>query len=136
MKDRPIAARSYGPVGRRVLPAVLVAIAAIADGRGAHHYALDALLASVPFTAVAAIGAFGGYLDRRDDAVAALQALLWAAALVMVVLSCEVRSNAIHGVPPLAVSSLAACLGIFAIKATVAVAPYARRLAALRPAKP
>ena len=57
-----------------MLPAVLVSIAAIADAHAAHHFALDALLAAVPFTAVAAIAAFGGYLDRRDDAVVALQA--------------------------------------------------------------
>ena len=118
-----------------MLPAVLVAIAAIADGHGAHRLAFDALLAAVPFTAVAAIAAFGGYLDRRDDAVVALQALLWAATLVLLLVSCEVRSSAVHGVPPVGVSSLVACLGIFAIKATVAVAPYVRRLA-LRPAKP
>ena len=119
-----------------MLPAVLVVIAAIADGQSAHGLALDALLAAVPFTAVAAITAFGGYLDRRDDAVVALQALLWAAALVLLLVSCEVRSSAIHGVPRVAVSSLVACLGVFAIKATVAAAPYLRRLAALRPAKP
>jgi hypothetical protein len=119
-----------------LLPALLVVVAAFADGRGRHALALDALLLAVPFAAVCAIAAFGGYLDRRDDAVVALQALLWGVALVLLVLSCEVRSNAIHGVPPLAVSSLVACLGTFAIKAAVAAAPYARRLAALRPAKP
>ena len=119
-----------------MLPAVLVAIAAIADGHAAHGLALDALLGAVPFTAVSAIAAFGGYLDRRDDAVVALQALLWALALVLLLVSCEVRSNALHGVPPLAVSSLVAFLGIFVIKATIAVAPYVRRLASLRPAKP
>ena len=119
-----------------MLPAVLVAIAAIADGHHAHGLALDALLGAVPFTAVSAIAAFGGYLDRRDDAVVALQALLWGVALLLLLVSCEVRSSALHGVPPLAVSSLVACLGIFAIKATVAAAPYLRRLASLRPAKP
>jgi hypothetical protein len=119
-----------------VLPAVLVTIAAIADAHAAHRFALDALLAAVPFTAVAAITAFGGYLDRRDDAVVALQALLWGLALVFLLVSCEARSSAMHGVPPLAVSTLVACLGSFAIQATVAVAPHLRRLAALRPAKP
>ena len=123
-------------MGRRLLPALLVVVAAFADGRGRHALALDALLLAVPFAAVCALAAFGGYLDRRDDAVVALQALLWGVALVLLVLSCEVRSNAIHGVPPLAVSSLVACLGTFAIKAAVAAAPHARRLAALRPAKP
>jgi cyanate permease len=123
-------------VGRRFFPGVLVTVAALADSRGRHGLALDALLTAVPFAAVAAIAAFGGYLDRRDDAVVALQALLWAVALVLLIVSCEVRSNAIHGVPRLAVSSLVACLGVFAIKGAVAVAPHVRRLAELRPAKP
>jgi hypothetical protein len=43
-----------------VLPAVLVAIAAIADGHSAHRLALDALLAGDPYNAVSAIAAFGG----------------------------------------------------------------------------
>jgi hypothetical protein len=128
--------RSYGTVGRRVLPALLVAVAAYADGRGSHGLALDALLGAVPFVAVCALTGFGTYLDRRDDPVVALQALLWAAALVLLLLSCEVRSSALHGVPPLAVSSLVACLGVFGIKATLAVAPWLRRLVALRVAKP
>ena len=123
-------------MGRRVLPGLLVVAAALADSRGRHGLALDALLAAVPFAAVAAIAAFGAYLNRRDDAVTALQALLWGIALVLLVVSCEVRSNAINGVPRLAVSSLVACLGVFAIQAAVAVAPWVRRLAQLRPAKP
>jgi hypothetical protein len=40
-----------------------------------------------------------------------------------------------HTLPPLGWSALVGCLGVFAIKAAVAVAPYVRRLA-LRPAKP
>jgi hypothetical protein len=119
-----------------VLPALLVAVAAFADGRGAHALALDALLGAVPFVAVCALAGFGAYLDRRDDPVVALQGLLWAACLVLLLLSCEVRSNALHGAPPLAVSSLVACLGIFAIKASLSAAPYVWRLMALRPAKP
>jgi hypothetical protein len=123
-------------VGRRVFPGLLVTAAALADSNGRHALALDTLLAAVPFAAVAAIAAFGTYLDRRDDAVTALQALLWGFALVLLIVSCEVRSNAMHGVPRLAVSSLVACLGVFVIKAAVAAAPHVRRLAELRPAKP
>ena len=123
-------------MGRRVLSGLLVAVAAIADAHGRHHLALDSLLGAVPFAAVCAIAAFGEYLDRRDDAVVALQALLWGAALVLLVVSCEVRSSALHGVPPLAASSLVACLGIFAIKIGFAAAPHVRKLAGLRPAKP
>jgi hypothetical protein len=123
-------------MGRRVLPALLVVAAAVADGRGSYRLALDALLAALPFAAVAAITAFGRYLDRRDDPVVSLQALLWLAALVLLVVSCEVRSNALHGVPPLGASSLVAVIGIFAIKATLAVGPHLRRLVSLKPAKP
>jgi hypothetical protein len=85
---------------------------------------------------VAALASFGEYLDTRDDAVVALQSLLWGVAVALLVLSCAMRSASIHGVPPLAVSSLVACLGVFAIKTVLAIAPYARRLAELRPAKP
>jgi hypothetical protein len=119
-----------------VLPVVLVVCAVAADSRGAHGLALNTLLGAVPFAAVAAISAFGRYLDSHDDAVAALQALLWGAAVVLLVVSCSVRSAALEGVPPLGVSTVVACLGIFAIKLAVAASPYARRLADLLPAKP
>jgi hypothetical protein len=115
---------------------VLVLVAAIADSRGSHGLALNALLGAVPFAAVAAIAAFGRYLDARDDAVAAVQALLWGAVVVLLVLSCAARSSALEGVPPIAVSSLLACLVIFGVKLVLAAAPHARRLVALRPAKP
>jgi hypothetical protein len=119
-----------------VLPAVLVAVAGLADAQGAHGFALDALLLAVPFTTVAALTSFGEYLDMRSDTVRALHALLWAAAVVLLVLSCAVRRHSLHGVPPLAVSTVVACLGIFAVKATMVAAPYLRRVDDLRPAKP
>ncbi len=123
-------------MGRRLLPAALVVVAALADSAGSHHLALDAILLAVPFAAVAALCSFGEYLDSRSDSTLGLQALLWAASVVLLVLSCAVRSHALHGVPPLAVTSLFMCLGIYAVKAAVAAAPYARRLADMRPAKP
>ncbi len=129
-------ARSYAAVGRRVLPALLVTLAAIADSRGFHGLAFDALLVAIPFAAVAALAAFGSYLEVREDAVAALQALLSGLVVPLLVVSCMVRSAALHGIPPLAVTTVVACLVIFTVKVTVAAAPYARRLAQLRPAKP
>jgi hypothetical protein len=120
-----------------VLPALLAVAAAIADARGAHGLAFDALLGAVPFTAVASLVAFGSYLEDREDAVGGVQALLWAVALVLIVLSCAARSPATqtHTLPPLGASALVASLGVFAIKICVAVAPYLRRLV-LHPAKP
>ena len=79
-------------MGRRVLPVVLTIAAAILDGHGSHGLARDALLAAVPFAAVAALLAFGEYLEAREDAVIGLQALLWGAATTLLVVSCAARS--------------------------------------------
>jgi len=119
-----------------LFPGILVVLAAIADAHGGHHVAFDVLLVAVPLTAVAALDAFGRFLDDRDDAVQALQTLLWGVSLVLVVLSCGVRSNAAGAVPQLAVTATIACVGVFAIKACFAFAPFLRRLVSLRPAKP
>jgi hypothetical protein len=125
-------------MGRRSLPALLALVAAFADGRGAHAFAFDALLGAIPFAAVAALEAFGTYLEDRENAVGGLQALLWTLALGLLVLSCAARSPSAHGaaLPPLGWSALVACLGVFAIKLTVAAAPIARRLMLAQPAKP
>jgi hypothetical protein len=123
-------------VGRRVLPALLTVAAAAADTHGAHHLAFDALLAAVPFAAVAGLVCFGAYLEDRADAVLGLQALLWGLATGLLVLSCAARSN--HGageLPTLGWSALLGCLGVFGIKACLGVGPWLWRLA-LRPAKP
>ena len=69
-KDRPTRERSYAAMGRRVLPALLVAIAAVADLSGSHSLALDALLLAVAFAAVAALVSFGEYLDSDSSSVA------------------------------------------------------------------
>jgi hypothetical protein len=117
-----------------VLPALLAVVAALSDSAGVHGLAEYALLAAVPFAAVAALTSFGDYLDTRDDAVAALQSLLWGLAVVLLVGSCAIRSQAI-GVPPLAESTLFGCLIVFGVKAALSLAGQARRLS-LRPAKP
>jgi hypothetical protein len=125
-------------MARRALPALLALIAALADGRGSHVFAFDVLLGAIPFAAVAALEAFGTYLEHREDAVGGVQALLWTVALALLVLSCAARSPATHTatLPPLGWSALVACLGVFAIKVTVAAAPLARRLILAQPAKP
>jgi hypothetical protein len=111
-------------------------VAAVADSRGSHGLAFDALIAAVPCTAVAALLAFDAYLGDRGRSFAGLQALLWALALTMLVLSCAARSPAtqMHTLPPLGASALAALLVVYAVKVLFAILPYARL--ALRPAKP
>jgi hypothetical protein len=124
-------------VGRRALPALLVVAAAYADARGAHGFAFNALLGAVPFAAVSALIGFGEYLERREDPIAGLQALLWTLATGLLVLSCAARSPATetHALPPLGASALVGCLAVLAIKVCVAVAPQLRRVA-LHTAKP
>jgi hypothetical protein len=121
---------------RRALPALLALAAVAADGRGAHGIAFDLLLGAVPFAAVAALIGFGEYLEDRTRSLAGLQALLWALTLTLIVVSCAARSPATQTdtLPPLGASALAACVAVLALKALVALAPYARL--ALRPAKP
>jgi len=121
---------------RRAFPALLVVLAAVADARGAHGLAFDALLGAIPFTAVAALVGFGAFLEERDDAVSGLQALLWAVALVLLVVSCAARSPATQTaeLPALGRSALIGAIGVLVVKAGVAAAAVARR--ALLPAKP
>jgi uncharacterized membrane protein len=125
-------------MGRRVLPALLAVIAAAADSHGAHGLAFDALLAAIPFAAVSALEVFGAYLEDRENTVGGLQALLWTLALGLLVLSCAARSPATQAgtMPPLGWSALVACLGVFAIKLSVAAVPILRRLTVPRTAKP
>jgi hypothetical protein len=118
-----------------VLPALLVAVAVIADSTGDHGLARNALLFALPFAAVAALVRFGGFLDSRER-FSGIQALCSGAIVALLVLSCAVRSSAVQGVPPLAVSSLMAVVGLFALKGALSAAPQVRRLGSLSPAKP
>jgi hypothetical protein len=115
---------------------VLVLLAAYADSRGSHWFAFDLLLVAVPCAAVAALAAFERFLEARDEPAAALQALGWGLVVLLLTLSCAVRSSAVQALPPLAYSTLVMCLGIFAIQAGLVAAPFLRRLVPLRPAKP
>ena len=122
-------------MGRRALPVLLAALAAIADAAGAHALARDAVFAALPFASVAALVAFGDYVDARER-VAGLQALCYGVIVALLVLSCALRSSAVHGAPPLAVSSLLAVMVLFALKGALAAAPYWRRVGSYSPVKP
>lgn len=124
-------------MARRALPVALALVALYADGRGAHGLAFDALLGAIPFAAVAGLGAFGDYLEQREDSLLGLQALLWCFAVALLVLSCAVRSSAAHPgtLPPLGASTLVLCVAVFGVKLVLGVAPFLRR-AAYAPAKP
>src|SRR5438552_18099859 len=98
-------------------------MATVADLRGAHGLAFEALLVAIPFTAVAALGAFSDYLERRGESLLGLHALLWGLTLALLVLSDAARSPATHGLPALGGSALAGCLAVLGLKAFLSVAP-------------
>ena len=123
---------------RRVFPGLFAIAAAYADGRGSHGLAFDAILCAIPLAAVAALESFGGFLEARDDAVAGVQAVLWALALALLVLSSAARSPATEAgsLPALGASALVAALAVFAVKSCLAAGPFLWRTALVRPAKP
>ena len=89
---------------QRVATVALVLAAALADAAGAHGVAFYALVAAVPFGAAASLAAFDALLGRRDDPVVALQTLLWALCLALVVahgfaLPSGLRPNAVAWSP-------------------------------------
>jgi hypothetical protein len=114
---------------------LLVTLAVLADTAGAHSLAKDAVFAALPFASVAALVTFGDFVDVRAR-LAGMHSLLYGLIVALLVLSCAARSSAVHGVPPLAVSSLLAAAGLFAVKAALTVVPRWRRLGAFSPVKP
>jgi cyanate permease len=112
---------------RRLVPAGLVIAAAFADRAGAHGLAFDAILVAVPVTAVAGLAAFAEQLERGT---ARVQALLWAMALLFVVVGAAARAPAVAEgvVPPLAVAALVGCLTVFCAQALFALAGEVRPL--------
>ncbi len=123
---------------RRVLPGLLALAAAFADGRGSYGLAVDALLCAIPFAAVAGLETFGAFLERGHDAVLGVQAVLWALALALLVLSSAARSSAAQtdSLPALGSSALVAALVVLTAKVCLAAAPFVRRATFVRPAKP
>ena len=123
---------------RRVLPGLLAVVAVYADGRGSHGLAFYAILGAIPLAAVAALEAFGAFLDARRDTLLGAQAALWGVALALLVLSSAARSSSAEAntLPALGGSALAAALGVLALKGCLAVVPYVRRTPFVRAAKP
>jgi uncharacterized membrane protein YoaK (UPF0700 family) len=114
---------------------VLAVVAAYADGRGSHGLAVDALLCAIPFAAVAALEAFGAFLEERADALLGVQAVLWALALALLVLSSAARSSAgqTNSLPTLGASALVAALVVLGAKLCLAAVPLVRHVSVGQP---
>ena len=116
-------------VVRRTLPIVLVVVAALADTASAPGLAFYALVAAVPFAAVASLDAYGDMLDAGSGSgVVRVQALLWPVALALIVLSAAARAPAVadHAVPRFGSTALLACLLVFLVQAVSAGVAFFR----------
>ncbi len=118
-------------MGRRLLLAALLGSALLADAAAAPSLAFWSLVGAVPLAAACGLASFGAVLDARDDAVASLQALLWAPALVLLLVAAASRGPgvALGEVPRIGQTALVGCLTVLALKLAVfAVARLQLRL--------
>lgn len=122
---------------RRALPVALILAAASFDSLARPGFAFYALLAAVPLAAVAALTALGELLDGAerayDHGCAALQTILWAGAVVLIVAATSARAGVLDGAPAgsFARPALIACLGTLALESLVALVAQARQPVAL-----
>ena len=105
---------------RRALSPSLVVAAVLADAQGEHRLAFYALFAAIPALAVAAIGAFGDYLEGSSPIFASVSALV----LALVVVGTAVRAPALadDAVPTLALSVLVLALALLAAQGALELA--------------
>ena len=106
-------------MGLRVLTAVLVLTAALADATGSPQLAFYALLAAVPAAAACGLSVFGELLEDRGQVV---QGLVWAMVLTLVVVGAAARSPALleGGVPTVGATALMACLALLSLEGLLA----------------
>lgn len=125
----------FGPVGRHLTAALLVAAAMLAGRYGSDGLARLVLLFALSLVSVTAIMSFAQLRSGQgDDRL--LQPLLSTMIAGLLLLSCVLRSSTIGPTPHLAVSSLGAALALYALKGFASLAPSARRLVMSWPAKP
>ena len=110
-------------MGRRALAPFVVLGVALADVSGDHRAAFYILVAAIPPLAVAAMDAFGEYLEGGSGS----RSLAWAVALALAVASSAVRGQVPgeESVPAVAVSALFACLALVWAQAAVDVGKLA-----------
>lgn len=108
-------------MGRRLLLAALLGSALAADAVGSRPLAFWALVAAVPVACACALASFGAFLDERDDAVASLQALLWAPALATCLAAAAARGPAVAAgeLPRLGETALVGCLAVLSLKLVI-----------------
>ena len=111
-------------MSRRLLPALLVLTALLADAGGSHGLALALLLLAIPAAFVFALDCYGDVLDARCSL---FRPVLAGLSLLLLVLSAALRSPAvIGGVPKFAVSALVFVLLLYTVVLIGALLPGGR----------
>jgi hypothetical protein len=111
-------------MSRRLLPALLVLTALLADAGGSHGLSLALLLFAIPAAFVLALDCYGDVLESRCSG---FRPVLAGLSLLLLVLSAALRSPAVMGgVPKLAVSALVLVLLLYTIVLVGALLPTAR----------
>jgi hypothetical protein len=111
---------------RRAIPVALVVAAALADVSSAPQFAFYALVVAVPFSAAAALAAYGDLVDAAERDVERtnerLQAVCAGTALTLLVIGTAARAPLVGEglVPPLGTSTLLLCLAALLIQAVAA----------------
>jgi hypothetical protein len=109
----------------RLAPVALVFGAALADHLGSHTLAFDALLLSVPVTAIAGLRTVS---DRLEGKAEQAQVYTWAIVLALLLVATAARAPALGdgSVPAVAHSALLACLAVICLQALAALATELR----------
>jgi hypothetical protein len=127
-----VEAAKLSAVGRRLFPVALVVAATWADSRDLHELAFYLLIAAVPAAAVSALSLFGELVDlpggAEGEGRTRLETALASIGLLLLLVAAALRGQGAEAeVPPLAVSSLVACLLVFGAQALTVVVPPLER---------
>jgi hypothetical protein len=128
-------------VARRLLPVALVVAATWADSRGLHELAFYLLIAAVPAAAVSALSLFGELVElpggAHGEARTRLETTLASLGLLLLLVAAALRGQGTETeVPPLAVSTLVACLLVFGAQSLTALVPVAESVWSPRARRP
>ncbi len=114
-------------MSRRLLPALFVLAALLADTGGSHGLAFVFLLLGIPAGFALALDCYGEALESRCSLV---RPILAATSLLLLVLGAALHSPAvIGGVPKVAISALVLALLLYAAAAIGALLPGGRTVA-------
>ena len=121
---------------RRALPVALVLVVVALDAAGSRQLALWVLLAAIAAAFAAALASYAALVDARaartSPTLPGTQALLWALAVIALVVSATARAPVVleDAVPPVGRTALGLCLLVFALKAALLVPVELPRLVA------